>query len=348
MHVLAWTLLSLSILMTVASLLKKQEWWVRMFDLPRLQVLVFGVIALGLFVGQGPLHVLEWCALGALFSCLVYQARKVLPYTVFAPTMAKKGVARVPEERISLITANVLGTNRQAEKFLCIVEKHDPDLVLTLESDLWWEAALAPLERDRPFTVKVPLDNLYGMHLFSRCPLRDTEVRYLIENDVPSIRTKVVLPSGTVITFHGLHPRPPAPGENDTAIERDAELLMVAREVEQQPQRILVAGDLNDVAWSKASDLFLRTSRLLDPRRGRGFYNTFHAKLPLLRYPLDHIFHSTDLVLLDLQRLRAFGSDHFPMYVQLEHRPHTDNGQKLAPNSASEEKEVEEKIAEGR
>jgi endonuclease/exonuclease/phosphatase (EEP) superfamily protein YafD len=41
---------------------------------------------------------------------------------------------------------------------------------------------------------------------------------------------------------------------------------------------------------------------------GRGFYNSYHAEHRLLRYPLDHVFHSNHFRLVDLQRLRSIGS----------------------------------------
>ena len=348
MRTIGWVLLVLVVLMTVASLLNKQRWWVRMFDLPRAQGIVLGLVAIVLFVVSGPLDGLEFGALAILLICLVYQSLKVFPYTPLAPVMSKRMEPKAKADRFALIAANVLGTNRDASAFLRIVERYDPDLVLTLESDAWWESALEPLERTRPHTVKVPLDNLYGMHLFSRFPLSNTVVRYLVEEDVPSIRTTVTLPSGAKVLVHGIHPRPPAPGENATAKERDAELLLVAREIEEAPCTTIVAGDLNDVAWSTASDLFRKTSGLLDPRRGRGFYNTFHAKIPFFRWPLDHIFHSTDLALLDLERLPAFGSDHYPMYIALEYRPRTHNGDASQPVDTKEDEEVDEKIAKGK
>ncbi len=267
----AWVLAALTVLVTAASLWKYKVWWVRMFDLPRGQTIVLGALAIVLFISDGAISSVIGWAIAITTLAVAYQARKVFPYTFLAPVMARKGKPRDPQRRVSLLVANVLSTNRDAHRLLQLIQEYVPDTILTLESDAWWEEALSAVQATRPHAIKIPLDNLYGMHCFSRLPIRDTVVRSLIEEDVPSIRTGVVLPFGDVITFHGLHPRPPAPGENATAIERDAELLIVAREIEQDPGTVIVAGDLNDVAWSTTSDLFRRTSGLLDRGRGRGF-----------------------------------------------------------------------------
>jgi endonuclease/exonuclease/phosphatase (EEP) superfamily protein YafD len=155
------------------------------------------------------------------------------------------------------------------------------------------------------------------MHVYSRFPLKDSEIKYLVEPDVPSMHTLLHLPSGDEIRMHFLHPAPPSPTENEASSERDAELIIVAKSVAETDAPVIVTGDLNDVAWSETTRLFRKISGLLDPRVGRGMFNTFHAGYWLIRWPLDHVFHSRHFCLSNMRRLRRFGSDHFAILTEL-------------------------------
>lgn len=221
-------------------------------------------------------------------------------------------------DRLSIMSANILMTNRRADLLLKIVRAEKPDVLVTLETNAWWEAALVSLEADYPHRLKCPLENLYGMHLYSRLPLEDSRIQFLVEKEVPSMHTLVVLPSGRRVCLHCLHPAPPSPTENPTSQERDAELVMVGRSVARAKFPVIVSGDLNDVAWSATTRLFRKVSGLLDPRIGRGMYNTFHAGHRWFRWPVDHFFHSKHFTLVRLRRLPWCGSDHFPVFIELE------------------------------
>lgn len=306
------------VIATLVPLSRCAIWWIRDFDFPRLQL---AVISLALLVAQVTLLDLAerppQVLLTLTIACLLYQAWWIFPYTLMFPNEVKAALASDSADKIRIMTANVLTPNRNTDGLIALIRKHTPDIFVTLETDAWWQERLDVLENDYPYSMKCPLDNLYGMHVYSRIPLEDSAIQYLIEDDIPSMHAMAVLASGRKVRIHFLHPAPPSPTEHDESTERDAELLIVAKSVAEIDTPVIVAGDLNDVAWSTTTRLFRKISGLLDPRIGRGMFNTFHADHWFLRWPLDHLFHSHHFTLSFITRLPSFGSDHFPVLVEL-------------------------------
>jgi endonuclease/exonuclease/phosphatase (EEP) superfamily protein YafD len=182
------------------------------------------------------------------------------------------------------------------------------------------------------------------MLFYTRLELLNAEILFRVYDDVPSVRARIALPSGVEVELYCLHPKPPVPREERSSEQRDAELLIVGRETRGNSTPTVVMGDLNDVAWSHTNYLFQRVSGLLDPRIGRGFYNTFDARYPIMRFPLDHFFHSNHFRLITLRRLPYFGSDHFPMYIALSYEPEAAREQKAESPSTEDMREANEKI----
>jgi endonuclease/exonuclease/phosphatase (EEP) superfamily protein YafD len=333
---------------TVLPLSRSEAWWVRIFDFPRLQLTLcfIAIFVMFLLVREDP-SVADNVFLGLLALCLAYQLVRMYPYTPLARVQVKRSSKKESDAALSILISNVFMENRCAKKLKAFISENDPDIMLFVETDAWWEQALDDLEASYPRVVRCALDNTYGMLLYSRLELIDAKVRFLIQDDVPSIATGVRLPSGDSVQLRCMHPRPPAPQENDRSTERDAELLIVAKELRDRDEPSIVAGDLNDVAWSRTNDLFQKISGLLDPRVGRGFFSTFNAKWPLLRFPLDHVFCSKEFRILSFKVLGYCGSDHFPVFVRLSFEPaRSDEPQKPTP-SAGDEAEANEKIEKG-
>lgn len=330
----------LIVLATALPLWRQTHWLVRVLDFPRLQIGVLAAVLLSVQLFHLDLHAVGSQVLVAVtVLCLIWHLWWILPYTRLWPCEVKASTSFDPQRQLSVITANVLTPNRNSDALVAVVREHRPDILVTLESDQWWQEQLSVLETDMPYSVKCPLDNLYGMHVYSRLRFTEEEIAFLVEDDVPSIHLLLELRCGERVRMHFVHPAPPSPTENEESAERDAELILLARSIARTEQPAVVTGDLNDVAWSPTTRLFRKISGLLDPRVGRGLFNTFHAKYALFRWPLDHLFHSRHFTLRDIRRLPPFGSDHFALLTTLTLEPSRGAGQEgLADTSDDHER----------
>lgn len=335
----------LMIAATALPLLRKDAWWVRIFDFPRLQITVVIAATLAAYL------TFEWepglgenLFLVAVSLCLIYQSFMMYPYTPLSRKQVQQSLNATDDSSMGLLFANVLMDNRNAAKLKAIISEADPDIILAIETDGWWKEQLQGFEQTHPHTIQQAQDNTYGMIFYSRLEVLNAKVKFLVQDDVPSIHARVRLRSGKEVELRCLHPRPPFPTEDTRSTERDAELLIVGKETKELTAPVVVLGDLNDVAWSRTNYLFQDISGLLDPRIGRGFYHTFHAKYPFIRFPLDHFFHSNHFRLVDFKRLAYFGSDHFPVYIKLSYEPSAESQQEELQADASEQEEAREKI----
>lgn len=326
------------------SLIRNDYWTFRVFDYPRLQKFILSVICLILvFYFYNKYDVWFWVLISAISINLLYLAYLIFPFTIFGKKQVIKAKNNIANQSVSIMISNVYQYNDNTSGCLQEVYKAEPDIVFLLETNKKWDEGTRELNEKYPYHILVPQENTYGMLLYSKLELKDYKVDYIVEDDVPSIHTKVVLKSGKEVILHGVHPTPPAPGENIKSTERDKELLLVADIAKEEKLPVIVIGDLNDVAWSHTTKLFLKMSGLLDPRRGRGFFNTFHARYPFLRFPLDHAFISTDFKLNAIKRLNNFGSDHFPIYISVQYEAAADKEQEEMHADTDDIQEAEEK-----
>lgn len=331
---------------TVLGRVPIHDWWARACEFPRLQIATLALVVVMLSpLADTPWR---WWVQGAGLFVLAIQVFRILPWTRLWPLQVQPAEPGQEDRCFTLMVANVLTPNRNSDDLVRQVRNRQPDVLLTLESDQWWGDRLDEAFGDWPCIIRIPLDNLYGMHLYSRLPLEEAEVKYLIQDDIPSIHGWLKLPAGYRVRFHAVHPRPPAPSESKESLWRDAELLLVGREIRESGHPAVLAGDLNDVAWSRTTRLFCKVSSMLDPRRGRGMFSTFHASHWFLRWPLDHVFTSEHFTVGRIERLDYFGSDHFPILVTLCYRPSRADEHEAPEADGEDRQEARETIREGK
>lgn len=224
----------------------------------------------------------------------------------------QKVIATDDKNEFKLFSANVF-----QEVLLQQIRMADPDLIFLLETNAPWARAVSIVKKDYPYQLLAPQENTYGLLFYSRLELTDEKINFLVKDGIPSIEAIINLPSGNKIQVWGLHPEPPVPSESLHSTAKDKELMKVALKAKDCQLPCIVFGDLNDVAWSHTTELFRKTVELLDPCRGRGFYNTFSAHHWYLRFPLDYIFCSKEFGLISMNRLPKNGSDHFATITHL-------------------------------
>lgn len=304
------------IITVIFAITARDQWWIRVFDYPRLQI---ALLSLGVLVLASIL--LEWkktrikLFFSVLMLAVLYQGYILHPYYLPVSRVVPDYEITAPERTFSLLVSNILMENKEVQAYLDLVAKLRPDVVLVMEPNDWWTKQLAPLRKIYTHHVEQPQDNQYGMNLYSRFPLSETKIHYFEDTGTPSIQTLLQLPSGDKIVFYGTHPRPPLPENSVSAA--DKELLIIAKRAREAERPVVVAGDFNDVPWSFTVKKFQEISQLRDIRVGRGFYNTFNAQSLILRLPIDHIFISPGIGLIHLENPVAYTSDHMALFVRL-------------------------------
>ncbi|MFD2516182.1 endonuclease/exonuclease/phosphatase family protein [Pontibacter locisalis] len=344
------TLIILGFIFTLFSFLpiiRTPLWWIRILDFPRLHV---AILLSGILLSYLALYELDSTADYAMImvwiAAIINEVRYVFNFTPVVNPEALKTKQKHPANAFTLMIANVRMVNDKYDKFKELVLQENPDMLIMNEPNhIWYENVRKEFEEKFPYSIKKPLENTYGMLFWSKFKLLNSEIRFLVEDDIPSFYTVVELPSGHKFDLFTVHPQPPRLMQNTET--REAELLIVAKEAKKTPYPSIVAGDLNDVAWSRTTKLFKQISSMIDPRVGRGFYNTYNALIPLFRYPLDHVFYDQDFRLITLRRLGKFGSDHFPISISLNYEPQHESEQKHPVADLEEKEEAKEMIQEG-
>ena len=213
---------------------------------------------------------------------------------------------------IRAMLINVNTEQGDPARVMAAVRRENPDILALEEISDKWVKALDPIFQQYPYQKFETREDNFGIGLLSRIPFVSAKVESIGKADVPSIVAELAV-DGKTVTLIATHPVPPAGAEYSA--NRNDQLEQLAARAAATHGPLLLLGDLNVTPWSCHYRKLIRTSRLTDSAAGRTITATWPTFLHSLGIPLDHCFHSAEVVITSRQVGDHDGSDHYPLIV---------------------------------
>jgi endonuclease/exonuclease/phosphatase (EEP) superfamily protein YafD len=259
-------------------------------------------------------------ALLPLVAALALNAWPLAPYWLPVAGPGAAGSARAaagadaaPTGSVSIVSLNLLASNRNVDRVVAYLRDRNADLVGLLEVDDFWAHAIAGLADRYPHRLVVPRDDNFGIALLSRLPLDAVREAEFGGATVPTLVADVRHPGGD-FTFIATHPLSPI--RADWSRLRDAQLRAIADFVAAADRPCIVAGDFNATPWSPIGREFAARSGLCDTALGRGLQATWNARVWMPRIPIDHVYAPARTTVVRRGIGPDVGSDHLPVEAE--------------------------------
>lgn len=210
------------VIVTALPLLSIGTWYVRLCDFPRIQFLgltLVPITGLLFLVTRSDQRTESIGYAVVLMAIAVWQVSHIIRFTPLWPKelATARDVQSVRDndsserlDSLSIAVMNLDYQNPSKGKAVDQLDGLDYDVILLVEFSDDWEQVLREVGESYPYKEGVVRGDGLGLMLWSRLPLKDSETRFIVSDDRPSIHTQVVLRDGSKVRFVGLHPTPPA------------------------------------------------------------------------------------------------------------------------------------------
>jgi endonuclease/exonuclease/phosphatase (EEP) superfamily protein YafD len=216
--------------------------------------------------------------------------------------------------KLKVLTLNVNYENRDFNKILACINKFNPDLFAVEELTPQLDKQLKDSLPAYSYSCSLPNTTPFGIGLFSRVPLANAHVEYFQPNKA-SIVGEVSF-AGKNVFVVATHPTTPL--TQALAAENKAQLLAISAEIKKKDETTVLVGDLNATAYCSAYKDAVSSAHLIDTAKGYGLQLSWLRSFPPLCLAIDHCLTTPDLV-TDARVIGPdIGSDHWPVYVELQ------------------------------
>lgn len=273
----------------------------------KIQYFIFGIIALLYLVLANIKDFTKLVRTGIFLSLLIIIINFVDIYKDLIPYKSHgQGNLRVAH-------FNVLTKNKSYDKVLLQIQKKNPNVILIEELDATWLNNIKEIQKNYPYSIVELRDDNFGIAMFSQIPLVNPKIEYWTDWEVPVIISDLKIGS-EISTIIGIHTLPPI---KDYIERRNLMLDNLSKKISENPENILILGDLNTSKYSYAYKTFIMNSKIKNAQDGFGCNGTWNAMfLPFFRISLDHILYGGNFEVKDFKILDKIGSDHLPSVAE--------------------------------
>ena len=254
----------------------------------------------------------------------------ILFLVTYGPSFLPRPSIRTPVESFTVMTYNVLFENLRAADVAEAIRAHSPDIVGLHELEEPMARSLEKqLEAEYPYRRFEP-----SRGLLSRVPILGCEAYRLGQGQGHWAQECELDVNGSRLSLLNLHIRAPVLSKIGvswrprmisapfSAHGRDADLRDVIARVDRIAGPLVVIGDFNT---SDQHSLYKALSVRLDDAhaaggRGMGFSFTPSLRSGIATWRIDYVFHTQDLVALQVKTGDYGGSDHRPVIATLGFR----------------------------
>ena len=236
--------------------------------------------------------------------------------------------APVGDASITLMHFNFGLENGRFDPIIAALDRSGADLIAIQELSTGLDRAIANRSQHYRPLLTQPRQHAFGQGVYIRkSPRVEAWVEAAEATHIPPLKnvpvTEVTLDVGgqniTLIAVHTFAPvQKKMHGHRETVMARLGRRAAAARE---RGESMIILGDMNATPWCSAYRQIMRPGGLIDSQRGFGYQPTWafpgNPVGQLLAIPIDHCFHTPDLVTTDRTTGPPLGSDHRPIIVTL-------------------------------
>lgn len=222
-------------------------------------------------------------------------------------------------EPISLLSFNVLGTNIDQQPSLELLRDSGADILVVLEYENNWVETLNELEHTYAYSIEQPRWHGFGIALFSRHRIVDSEIHALTKNRTDNVFVVAYIDvRGQEIAVCGCHfLAPMSESRSDIRNDQIKEAAAIIQRIRsERGTPVVLVGDYNTVPWSSFTHDLRQVAGLRDSRQGYFYHGSWPSGGSLLSIPIDNAFVSPEIHVHDRSILKTTNSDHFPLSLK--------------------------------